>query len=226
MQLNTLIPTLSIHVEDLLRVQGADADQVRVRRPAVYQLAQEAVQHGSRLIRPQVWIETLRVTGFQHDQFQLESGHTLRGAFIAHKLAGSKSIVAGVGTLGAALEAEISAQMPLDPLWGYMLDSYGTAAADALAEGCLAQVRAQAETDGMGASMALLPGHTGWPVDVGQPQVFAIVKPDPDRVRLTESCQMIPRKSFSFVIGLGCPTDAASPCEICDLRATCPLRRE
>ena len=73
--------------------------------------------------------------------------------------------------------------------------------------------------------MALSPGLEGWPVDVGQPQIFALFDADPAGVTLTPSCQMLPRKSTSALLGLGRRMAAQGhPCDYCGIRETCRHR--
>lgn len=224
MSSSAVLSNLSISVDDLLRVQGANPETIRSRRPSIIEMAEKAIQTGSRLIQPAVWMKTLQVQGFRHNTILLENGQQLSGELIAQKLAGARKVAFAIGTLGKALEDEIHTTMANDPASGYMLDSYGSACADALGEWAMAQVRAAADAEGLSTSMALMPGYAAWPVDMGQPQIFAAVQPDASIVRLTDSAQIIPRKSFSFIIGLGCAQDDSSPCELCDLSATCPLR--
>jgi hypothetical protein len=218
------LPLPQISVDDLLSVQGAVPGLVRPHHASVINMAERAIRAGKKLVRPVVWVNTLRVQGIQHDALLLEGGYRLRGEFISGKLAGADKVSMVIGTLGSLLDDEINAAMDKNPAWGYMLDSYGSICAKALGEHIMAQIQTSAEAENMSTSMPLLPGHICWPVDEGLPQIFSIVQPDPAVVRLTESAQIIPRKSFAFLIGLGALQNDSYPCEFCNLRATCPMR--
>jgi hypothetical protein len=62
----------------------------------------------------------------------------------------------------------------------------------------------------------------GWPVDVGQPQIFNNLDAAAIGVTLNDSAQMVPRKSVSLVLGFApTPFEAGSPCDFCALRNTC-----
>jgi cobalamin-dependent methionine synthase I len=56
---------------------------------------------------------------------------------------------------------------------------------------------------GLHTSIPLIPGMNGWPVDVGQPQIFTALDAAIIGVSLNENAQMIPRKSISMVVGIG-----------------------
>ncbi len=224
MTLETL--SIQIGVDDVLRAQGADPETIRRRRPGIVKLAEEVVELGRELLRPAVWLKTVAVRSFLHGRIDLEDGHSLRGALVAEQLAGSSAVAFAIGTLGDALEAQITARMKQDPSLGFFLDAYGSAGAEALANQLEAHFRAEADAQNLPTSLPLSPGLIGWPIEQGQPQIFAVLQPDAAAIRLTPSGQMVPRKSFSFVMGLGCPQGVGSPCEFCGVRDTCPNRKK
>ena len=106
---SAVLSNLSISVDDLLRVQGANPETIRSRRPSIIEMAEKAIQTGSRLIQPAVWMKTLQVQGFRHNTILLENGQQLSGELIAQKLAGARKVAFAIGTLGKALEDEIPA---------------------------------------------------------------------------------------------------------------------
>lgn len=219
-------PTPVISADDLLRIQGADPQKLRERRADIMALAEKAVQAGNKLAAPAVWQRNLSVAYARHNSIHLEDGHCLQTGYLVEQLAGASQLVFIIGSLGFALDNEIQSAMRSDPVWGFMLDSYGSACADALSRSVIDHIHAEAEEDGLGTSTVLLPGHAGWPLQQGQEQIFSILQPDPTFIRLTDCAQMLPKKSFSFLIGLGCATSNMLPCDTCDLRLTCPMRRE
>jgi hypothetical protein len=65
----------------------------------------------------------------------------------------------------------------------------------------------------------------GWPVEQGQPQIFDLLDADEIGVRLTESMMMVPRKSLTFVLGIGKKLIAGGrTCDYCSLKGTCRYR--
>jgi hypothetical protein len=62
----------------------------------------------------------------------------------------------------------------------------------------------------------------GWPVEVGQPQIFSNLDTAAIGVTLNDSAQMIPRKSISLVLAFApTPFEEGTPCDFCALRNTC-----
>jgi hypothetical protein len=62
----------------------------------------------------------------------------------------------------------------------------------------------------------------GWPVEVGQRQIFEILNPSQIDIQLTASYLMIPRKSLSMVIGLGSNIlEKGTTCDYCSMKETC-----
>ena len=62
----------------------------------------------------------------------------------------------------------------------------------------------------------------GWSVEIGQPQIFSNVEAEAIGVTLTDSAQMLPRKSTSLVLGFApTPFELGTPCDFCALRDTC-----
>jgi hypothetical protein len=115
-----------------------------------------------------------------------------------------------------------NAVMSEDPVLGLALDGLGSAAAEALAAQVAHHFEDGAEAEGLQASLPLSPGMVGWPVAEGQAELFALVDPGQAGIRLTENGMMVPRKSVSFVLGIGAGLAThASACDFCNLRQTC-----
>jgi hypothetical protein len=221
------IPTsiFKISVDDVLRAQGADPDIIRTRRPAIVVITRQAITLGLQKARPMGWIKKLAVISTTHNQFKLDDSQVLTGELVMSQLAGSTAITFAIGTLGMALDHQISASMQEDPAFGFTLDTVGSMLADALAQKLEAHIRESVTGHNQTTSLALSPGLIGWSIDEGQPQIFKVLQPDPELVYLSQSAQMIPRKSISFVIGIGCLEGSGSPCDFCNLNQTCPNRK-
>ena len=74
----------------------------------------------------------------------------------------------------------------------------------------------------MQSSIPISPGMMGWPVEKGQPEIFAILDPAQIDVHLTDFSLMMPRKSLTMTMGFGptMNTDGRT-CDFCALRETC-----
>jgi hypothetical protein len=71
------------------------------------------------------------------------------------------------------------------------------------------------------ASKPLSPGSLEWPVEVGQPEIFALLDPSLAGISLTSGGMMLPKKSMSFIVGLGMEMSQTGMCEVCSLKTTC-----
>jgi hypothetical protein len=142
----------------------------------------------------------------------------------------AQGVLAGVGTIGPALEARVhELQAAGESLQSYLLDSAGVVALGAVGEALRCLAEEMAGQRGWGVSPALSPGSlVGWPLK-GQKEVCASLPLADIGVRLNAHYVLEPHKSFSAVIGLGPgyeSTKVGSVCKFCALRKTCWRRRE
>lgn len=213
---------LEIDVDMVLRGQGADPAVVRQRRPRLVEIAAHALTEGMQLMQSSVVYRILMVQNLRHETMLLEGGAKLTGTLIAEQMAQAQQVAVMVCTLGKALEDRISILMQSDPLLAFALDGFGTAAMESLGAGICSKLEAEARERGSYASIPLNPGIIGWPVDVGQPQIFSLLDTSPIGVALNDSFQMIPRKSTSMILGISSsPFNAGRTCDFCGLLETC-----
>jgi hypothetical protein len=213
---------LEIDADMVLRGQGADPAVVRQRRPQLVKIAQQALTDGMQLIQPSAVYRILAVQNLRHETMLLEGGAKLTGALIAEQLAQAQQVALMICTLGKALEDRISVLMHSDPLLAFALDGFGTVAMESLGAALCSKLEADAREHGSYASIPLNPGIIGWPVEVGQPQIFSLLDTSCIGVILNESFQMIPRKSTSMILGISSsPFNAGRTCDFCGLRETC-----
>lgn len=214
--------TLDIDVDHVLRGQGADPDNLRRRRPRVVEIAQRALDDGFKLIAPSAIVRELPVIEVRHDRLILADGTPLRSSLLAEQLASAQRVAVIVCTIGPVLEQRASALMATDPAYALALDAFGSVAVDALGAAVCNRLEARAALNHECVSPPLGPGLLGWPVDVGQPQLFGLVEADAIGVTLLPSCQMMPYKSASMLVGFAAqPFQAGRVCDFCGLRQTC-----
>jgi hypothetical protein len=146
----------------------------------------------------------------------------LTGSLLAQHMAPAQQVALMVCTIGQALERRIAALMRSEPSYGLALDGFGSVTVEALGVAACARFEEQAAREGLHTGIPLSPGMIGWPVDEGQLQIFSLLDTERIGVRLTESAQMIPRKSTSMVLGIGRqPFSEGRACDFCALRETC-----
>lgn len=217
--------TLALDADMILREQGADPAVLRARSPRAAAVAERAFREGLPLLAPAVATCEAAVVELRHERLLLAGGRRLSGSLVAQLLGPSERVVAMVCTVGAALEQLAAAVMPDDPALALALDSLGSVAVAELSALACARIATGARTEGLSVSTPISPGLESWPIDVGQPQVFALLGERPAGVTLTQSCQMLPRKSTSYVIGVGAQVVAQGhPCDYCGIRETCRHR--
>jgi hypothetical protein len=213
-------PTLS--VDDILRGEGMDPTIARAKRPVLVKAATKALQLGLTKLHPVAAVCDVNVLEHRHERIKLDVGTLFTGPLVARHLAGAERVAAVVCTIGAELESFAAAQQDL--VLAMALDGLGNAAVTLVGQQVCERIVGQAKAQGWTVSTPLSPGAPEWPVEVGQPQIFALADPAAAGVRLTEGGMMIPKKSISFVAGIGMNVSQENPCEVCNLKETCRYR--
>jgi hypothetical protein len=219
---------LQINPDQVIRAQGADPDVVRLRRPNIVRTTEEAITRGLPLLHPQVLYEKLDVQGLTHERLKLISHgsdqniYYLSGQLIAQHLARAQLIIVMLCTIGSELDSCVSSLFKVDPMVALALDGFGSAAVELLAIQACNQFENEVKKDGLNTTIPLNPGMVGWPVDIGQPQIFSMLNSESIHVSLTDSCMMVPNKSLSLVMGIGTEVFiSTSSCEFCSLKGIC-----
>ncbi len=216
-----------LDVDGVLRGQGADPEVLRQRSPHLVEAAARAIEEGTPLLRPAVLCREVAVQALQHERLLLRGGGRLSGPLIARHLGRAEKVVAVLCTIGSELEGRVAEAMSSNMVHGLALDGVGSAAVEALAQAACQRLAAEAALEGLSTTMSLSPGMVGWPVDEGQPEVFDLLDGARIGVTLTQSCLMIPRKSLSFVVGVGREVgQQGQPCDYCSMRETCLYRSD
>jgi len=205
-------------------------------RPDLLERAKETIDLGHGLWQPAAVYDWFDVEAIDGEEIHLTcpSRPELKGALhIGPKvslLQDAKKIMAGVGTIGPALE-EYARQLQTlnEGLQSYLLDSAGVVALGALGESLRCLVQEAAAEQGWGVSAALSPGSlVGWPLR-GQKDLCRLLPLAEIGTRLNKYSVLEPHKSFSVIIGLGPGYDSVhvgSVCRYCALQETCWRRRE
>ena len=216
------IQNLDFDVDAVLRGQGADPEAIRSRSPHLVEIAERALEEGSALLEPQTLYRELDVEALRHERLVLEGGLVLSGGLVSEHLGTADRVTLILCTVGEALETYAAEMSRYDIVFGLALDGVGSAAVEALANAACKHFEDQAVEFGLQTSIPLSPGMVGWPVDVGQSEVFTILEPAQINVSLSQYGVMMPRKSLTLVLGFGSRMQISGrTCDYCAMRATC-----
>jgi len=216
---------LRLNVDAVLRGQGADPAAIRRRSPRLIEFSGRALEEGGPLLQPRVHACRLLVEDLRHDRLKLEGDGRLSGGLLARHMGGAQEVVIVLCTVGEALERRAAEVSREDAVYGLALDGLGSAGVEALANAACALFEEEATKEDCQVTIPLSPGMVGWPVEQGQPQIFDLLDAGEIDVRLTESMMMLPRKSLTFVLGMGRELiSGGRTCDYCSLKETCRYR--
>lgn len=216
-----------LNADHVLSAQGSNPDIIKDRKPILYEIAFWAIEEGTPLLYPAVIQTQYAIQGLRHQKLALVSNseecqHNLSGPLIAQHLAPAESVIIMVCTVGDVIEKMASELMKTDPLYGWALDSFGSAAVESLATQACNKAEALAQTVGSKTSIPLSPGMVGWTVDQGQRELFNLIDASQIGVHLNDNYQMLPNKTISLVIGIGQDLmQSGSTCDYCAMNTTC-----
>ena len=143
---------------------------------------------------------------------------------------GASFLAFGLATVGCAIEQEAERLREAGTLLDSMiLDALGSATVSELCERAAYRVFGWAEEHRLNASRAFEPGSgaSRWPLE-NQRLIFANLRAEQIGVELTSHLLMRPRKTLSFLMGIGTKieqTSAPFSCQGCG-RTDCPYRYE
>ena len=215
---------LSLSTDDILRGQGLNSELIHVRKPALLAAAKRAYSRGLSLIHPKALTREIAVLARRHDRILLKDGLSLSSPVVMRHLGGALRVVGSICTIGQELEESVTNLLESDPQLALALDGLGNAAVEMLAQQVCADIGKKLQDRGLKVSTPLSPGSLEWPVEIGQPQIFSLLEPARVGIKLTTGGMMIPKKSISFVLGIGYEMAQSDMCEICSLKETCRYR--
>lgn len=216
---------LCLDVDAVLRGQGADPAVIRSRNLRLVQFAEQALEEGLPLLKPQVLFETFKIESVSHSLIKLAGGKRLRGEGLSQHLMQASELTAIICTIGNELEQYTAQLMENQIVRGLALYGVGSAAVEALANAACRHLELEAGCRGMKATIPLSPGMIGWSVEQGQPQIFSLVDGAQIGVQLSDKMFMLPLKSISMVMGFGKDLEQHGVvCDYCDIREVCKYR--
>jgi len=183
----------------------------------VESLVNEYLENAYSLVEPSYTCVIRDIKLFYGSSVVIEGSIAFKSEVIARLLEKCQKAAVFLVTIGNHLE-EMVCRLAEDGLMlqATVLDAIGSVAAENLADFVQSRVGEVARARGLCISRRFSPGYCDW--DIKQQKiVFRAVNGDSVGVRLTEGCQMLPRKSISGIIGIG-PREMESynPCLTCD----------
>jgi hypothetical protein len=215
--------TVEIGVDQVLAGQGIDPRSPSPRLPALRQAAARAIEAGLSLLDPRVASRRLPVERVDAAPIRLADGSVINGGPVAERLRGATELVLVVCTVGEAISRYAGGLMESNPVAALAVEGLACAGVEALATAVCRDERALAARAGHRVTAPIGPGMDGWPLEAGQRVVFGLVDAGSIGVRLSESSQMRPCKSSSFIVGVGAGVTEGqgSSCEKCSARPRC-----
>jgi hypothetical protein len=216
--------TISLTIDDVLHGQGADPYKVLAQKPRLIEAAEKVISDAQKYLHPVALFSEIPIIERRHEHLILGGNRRLNGALLSRHLGGAKQVIPVVCTIGKVLEDAVSDLLDRDPLYAFALDGLGNAAVDNLSQQICGKIAANAKNYGMSASTPLNPGVTGWPVEIGQPQIMALLDVNSAGITLSSGGMMIPKKSSSFVVGIGVSMHQMDICDVCSMKENCRYR--
>jgi hypothetical protein len=209
-------------VDAVLRGQGADPAVLRIRRPGLVKIAEEARQDSISLLYPKVVYKEFVTEGVQHERLLLQNGLKIESKLVAQHLATANHVIVILATIGDELEERVSKIWNDNMVYALALDGAGSAAVEALANAACRYFEEKAAEKGLQVSIPLSPGMVDWSVAEGQPQIFKLLGEEGNAVNLTPSSIMVPKKSLTMLMGTGSEIKSSGrACDFCNMRLTC-----
>lgn len=125
------------------------------------------------------------------------------GVIITHALKGTSTYLFFTGTIGAGFDEYSSTLKQQDNIVkSFVADAIGSVMAEAVVSWLMKELTTIAEAENLHISNNYSPGYCDWPL-AEQKKLFQLFPEGITRIRLTDSCLMLPIKSVSGVVAIG-----------------------
>ena len=215
---------VEISQADILRRQGGA--RVGSSSARLSKIIAETIEKGYELIQPQAVYDEMGASLGEQNKVILSNGTILIIPHVRRDWVGMEKVALAVCTIGPLLEertTQLFAQG--DAAAALILDTIGSVAVGSVARQIDVLICRRAREIGVSAGPRFEPGSTGWDIR-DQRVLFGLLPAHKIGVSLNEQCLMIPRKSASFMVGMGGKVPATKlrrPCHYCE-RLDCPFR--
>ena len=222
---------IKIDEEEVLRYQGYHRNETEKTSEIILPITREEVEQGYHLFEPKVIYSKVMVKNVTSGgRINLENGFFLNFSnSMINLLKGSSCLVLGVVTIGSSLENKVSeffsqGEYPR----ALALDAVGTVAVQNLSRYVRSLICQEVKDRNLQITRSFSPGNSVWDISQ-QKEIFKIISANKIEVKLIKSYMMIPKKSLSWVVGVGKNIIAPSKeeghsCKTCQAE-TCQFRR-
>jgi len=222
---------LKIEEEEVLRYQGCHNNKLKKVNKTIMKITREEIERGYNLFEPKGIYSPIKIKqiSFSGGRVDLKNGFSLYFSnSIINLLKGANYLVLGVATIGSSLENKVSefftqGEYPR----AIALDAVGTVAVESLSRYIKNLICQEAKEQYFKTTRYFSPGYGDWDISQ-QKDIFKIIPTNKIGVSLTESCMILPRKSLSWVIGIGknitIPSKDNNSCQICQAK-NCQYRK-
>jgi len=212
---------LDVKPEDVFRGVGLNRMDSSKKFHLLKLKTEIAFETGLENVHPIALLQKIRVQEVNTRQVCLEDGTVLSNHTLSHLLTGAEHIVVAVCSIGANLEDYSASLMKSDMLLALALDGLGNAAVENIVQQVCKRLDEESDSANRQTTSPICPGVQGWPVDIGQPQLFSLLDAGKAGITLTEGMMMHPKKSISFVIGIGQDLIQQNVCKLCSMNSGC-----
>jgi len=222
---------LKIEEEEVLRYQGCHNNKLKKVNKTIMKITREEIERGYNLFEPQGIYSPIKIKqiSFSDGRVDLKNGFSLNFSnSIINLLEGTNCLVLGVVTIGSTLENKVSELFSQGEYpRAIALDAVGTVAVEALSKYVRNLICQEVKDRNLQITRHFSPGYNDWDISQ-QKDIFKIIPADKIGVSLTESCMILPRKSLSWIIGIGKDIGMLlkekDACKICKLK-NCQYRK-
>lgn len=165
-------------------------------------------------------IESYSLNDIKGDTVRIDKGTKFNSPMLSKVLKTSHEVLLGVVTLHGYDEIEEKAVDGLDVLF---IDGWGTAIAECSHSFIAEELKNRLESESIYSTHSWSPGQHNVDIKL-QKELFDVLHPEDVNISLSKTFMMTPKKSISFIIGLGDNPDAEDirSCDFCEHRETCP----
>ncbi len=221
---------LKIDEEEVLRYQGYHRNKAGKTDEMILETTRKEIEQGYCLFEPKGIYSKLMIRNISSEgRINLENGLYLEtNNSMINLLRGTSYLAFGLSTIGKNLEEKVAELFAKNEYPKAMaLDAVGTVASKFLSNYIQSVICQEAREQNFQTTKYFSPGSSDWNISQ-QKNIFQIIPADKIGVKLTESYMMVPKKSLSWVIGIGkeiiITSKGDDSCKIC-LAENCQFRK-
>jgi len=206
------------------RVRARKGDEVKG-------LTETLLEEAKGLIRPKVVYEFYNIKGVKKDRIVFEGDWALEweAQSPCFSFEGVRKVALLAGTIGPYLEKRVEELFrESTPLKALLLDEIGSAALEVLLDEAWEFIDSIVREESFKAGTPMSPGMPGLPIEA-QREIVARIPVWKIGLSLTQGGILVPRKSFTALIGIGenlIKANKREMCKICKLHDQCPYRKD